>query len=267
MNRVIFDGRKFADGILNQVQVRIRGFTEKVSRKPKLVSLLDPSNGSSVLYTRIKSRAAARVGIEFEKIEASQLTIDNCKLQIEAWNSDKNIDGIMVQLPINFLSKDETRELVYMIDPSKDVDGLREDSKFVPATVRAVMAILEEAGRVTGCNLVRGVVVGVEGWVGKRLKIELDRSGIGMVGMDKLDFDVDKIKAADLVISCTGQPGLIKENMVKDGVVVIDVGSPEGDFDPLAAGKASFVTPVPGGVGPVTVAMLMKNLCDTLRYG
>jgi methylenetetrahydrofolate dehydrogenase (NADP+)/methenyltetrahydrofolate cyclohydrolase len=222
----------------------------------------------------LKAKKAEELGIQFEKFQFSifpaerdpalQDNFHSISQLINELNKDKSVDGIMIQLPFG---GERENEIVRMIGPKKDVDGLREDSPFVPATVRAVLEILSITshpplnlrGGVGGGDI-KVVVVGASGEVGMGLMKHLVFSNYHLVGMGKSDFDVEKIKTADVVISCTGQAGLIKSEMVKPGVIAIDVGYPGGDFDPEVAGKAAFFTPVPGGVGPVTVVMLFANL-------
>jgi methylenetetrahydrofolate dehydrogenase (NADP+) / methenyltetrahydrofolate cyclohydrolase len=237
---MIFDGRRFARELELQLP----------SKRGKLAVIYDPNNEAARVYTKIKEKKAKELGVEFAKFMMNNVqgTMDDL---IRELDKDPSVDGIMIQLPYP-----NSAELIKLIDAKKDVDGLREDSPFVPATVRAVLEILKLS---TTPGVV--LVVGGRGEVGKRLLRELP----GALGMDKDDFDVRKIKRADVVISCTGREGLIKPEMVKDGVVAIDVGYPKGDFDAKVAEKAAFFTPVPGGVGPVTVACLFKNLLEGVR--
>ena len=236
---MIFDGRRFADKIAEELRVEVA----KLSRKPKLVTIVDQDNPASVAYTKLKAEMAKRLGIEFE--------INDLKSKIKNLSLDNTVDGVLLQLPYP-----NSDELIRLIDPKKDVDGLRGDSPYKPAVVRAVLEILK--------NSPRGevVVVGSKGFVGSRLMKEIP----GAMGMDKGDFDLLALLKADVIISATGRVGLIKPEMVKDGVVAIDVGYPKGDFDPSTALRASFFTPVPGGVGPVTVVMLFKNLVDAVSF-
>lgn len=231
---MVFDGKKFAEKILADLP----------RKEAKLVVLLDPANESGARYVDQKKKFGERIGVEVE-------VVNNWK------DVDMEADGIMIQLPFP-----NSKFLIDLIDLKKDVDGLREDSPYKPATVRAVLEILKEAGSFTSVQDDRVVVIGSKGEVGRRLVNELRIMNYELWEMDKDDFDVEKIKLVGVVISCTGVAGLIKPEMVKEGVVCIDVGYPKGDFDPAVAAKASFFTPVPGGVGPVTVAMLFKNLLE-----
>lgn len=211
-------------------------------KKAKLAIFLDPSNVSGAKYVEKKVEAGKRLGVEIvmNKIDGDE-------------------DGIVVQLP-----HPRAKELIANIPPEKDVDGLREDSPFVPAVVRAVVEILGYSSKgltLQGLTLQRVAVVGAKGFVGRRLMRVLPNA----MGMDKDDFSSEKLKTADIIISTTGQKEIIDGSMVKDGFVAIDVGYPDPEFTPDALAKASFYTPVPGGVGPVTVAMLFKNLLESIH--
>ncbi|KKU95506.1 MAG: Methenyl tetrahydrofolate cyclohydrolase / NADP-dependent methylene H4F dehydrogenase, partial [Candidatus Gottesmanbacteria bacterium GW2011_GWA1_48_13] len=226
-----FDGRKFAEGIISMLP----------KKKAKLAIFLDPSNVSGAKYVEKKVEVGKRLGVEIvmNKIDGDE-------------------DGIIVQLP-----HPRAKELITNISPEKDVDGLREDSLYLPAVVRAIVEILYNSPSDPPLKLRGGrkgviLIVGCHGFVGRKLMQVFPNA----VGMDKEDFDIEKIKTANVVISCTGQVGLIQSDMVCDGLVAIDVGYPEAEFTPEALAKASFYTPVPGGVGPVTVAMLFKNLLE-----
>jgi methylenetetrahydrofolate dehydrogenase (NADP+)/methenyltetrahydrofolate cyclohydrolase len=226
---MIFDGKAFAEEIISKLPHKT---CLPAGRKPKLAIFLDPNNVSGAKYVERKMKLAIRLGVEvvMNKIDGDET-------------------GIMVQLP-----HPNAKELIAQIPPEKDVDGLKEDSKFLPAAVHAVQTVLSAKCQVLGKTI---CIVGSKGFIGRKLMKVL---GIrySVFGMDKEDFDPEKIKEFDIVISATGQEGLIKD--IKAGAVCIDLGFPKGDFDPKVAEKASFFTPVPGGVGPVTVACLFENL-------
>ncbi len=221
---MIFDGKKFAEEIISKLP----------KREAKLVIFLDPENVSGAKYVQKKIELAKRLGVE-----------------IVMNKIDGNEDGIMVQLP-----HPNARELISQIPPEKDVDGLKEGSLYLPAVVRAVKEVLLSLQE----DLLQKkiVVVGARGFVGRKLTQVFSNA----TGMDKDDFDAEKIKVADVVISATGEKNLIDGDMVRDGFIAIDVGYPDAEFTPAALAKASFYTPVPGGVGPVTVAMLFANLLN-----
>lgn len=232
---MLFDGKKFALELELQLKKRIAD----LPRTLKLVTILDPQNAGAVTYTNLKEKAAKRLGVEFVRIE-------NSDFDIQKLNADPSVDGIMLQLPYP-----NSQVIINHIDPQKDVDGLRSDSAFLPAAVVAVIKILPK-------DVTNILVIGSQGSVGRRLVQEL-----GAQGMDKEDFDTEKIRLFDTVVSATGHANLITPDMVKPGVVAIDLGYPKGDFDPRVADTASLFTPVPGGVGPVTVISLFENLVDS----
>ncbi len=232
---MIFDGRQFAA----KIELELKEKISLLSVKPKLVVILDPNNPASVTYTNLKEKFAKRIGVEFERGDIAKLS---------EYNADTRVNGIIIQLPYP-----ESDNYINLIDSAKDVDGLRQDSKYMTAVVRAVKAISNTSGQV--------VVVGNKGFVGKKLMAEFPQA----TGMDKDNFDPSALLRARIIISATGQPGLIRSDMIKDGVVAIDLGYPVGDFAPEVAEKASVFTPVPGGVGPVTVAMLFQNLLDSIH--
>ena len=247
---MIFDGKAFAEKI-------IAGLPHK---KAKLAILLNPDDAGSVKYVEIKKRIGEKLGVEFE--------IYNLKFEINfqdlisKLNNDTEITGIMIQLPFP-----NSEKLINLIDPKKDVDGLREDSPFLPAAVLAVEKILTSPlipllNSGEGNKKGEVCVVGSKGFIGSKLVKLLTPKCQLLTPMDANDFDPEKIKLADIVISATGQEGLVKD--IKEGAVCIDLGFPKGDFAPELASKASFFTPVPGGVGPVTVACLFENLYGTI---
>ncbi|MDP1743386.1 MAG: hypothetical protein Q8L51_01210, partial [Candidatus Amesbacteria bacterium] len=215
---MIFDGKAFAQDLIAKLP----------RKKSKLAIFLSDDNISGARYVKIKTEIAKRLGVE-----------------IVMNRIDGDEDGIMVQLP-----HPDSQKLISQIPLEKDVDGLREDSPFLPAVVCAVQKILGDSFK----EYPFWVVVGSKGFVGRKLMQVFPNA----IGMDKEDFDPSTLLRADVIISATGSPGLIKE--IKEGTICIDLGFPKGDFDPECNRRASFFTPVPGGIGPVTVACLFENL-------
>jgi len=268
---VIFNGREFSEKILTDIKRDVTDIAEILGRKPKLVTIYNPNDEASRVYTEIKAKKAVELEVEFEKFSIFNFQFSINDLIIK-FNNDKNIDGVMIQMP---LGTENDKFLIDLIDLKKDVDGLNSESGVVPATVRAVMEILEYSlnntphpplslrGGAGGGDI---LVIGNKGLVGEAIqrfmKYDMRFKKYEISGMDKEDFRPGRLKHADIIISATGMASLIHGYMVKDGVIAIDVGYPKGDFDPDVADKASFFTPVPGGVGPVTVVMLFANLMD-----
>lgn len=236
-----FDGKTFAreleEGLPKNSNARI-------------VVILIGNDKASNIYVNLKRQAAKRVGVDFELKEFSKDCVEEAKMALIKANEDESVTGVMVQLPA-------PQELLKLIKPEKDVDGMKDGSKFLPATVRAVLTILEKAQTLTNINAKSVDVVGAKGNIGKRLVRELKKRNYEVVEFDKGD---NLILTSDVVVSTTGIPGIIKN--VKLNAILIDVGAPEAEITSGAAVNASFVTPVPGGVGPVTVACLMANLIE-----
>lgn len=264
----IFDGRKFAAEKEISLQNRVLGLKAR-GVYPKLASIIIGNDPASVLYVNLKKKAAERIGAELDVYHISEKAkLDEIILLINTLNTDKTVQGIMIQLPLPKELVNCKLEIVNSITPAKDVDGLRKDSLFLHPTSKAVVEIIDEAKKDKNVRLpLKGnpckvVVVGATGMVGAPLVKELKTEGYEVV---ECNSDTPTLKGetlqGDIVISCAGVPNLIMDDMIKDGAIVIDVGSPQGDVDfELVSKKASFITPVPGGVGPVTISCLLENL-------
>jgi methylenetetrahydrofolate dehydrogenase (NADP+)/methenyltetrahydrofolate cyclohydrolase len=261
---IVFDGRDFARHREDELYHRIL----KLKNKPVMATILVGENPASRLYVSLKQKAAIRIGAEMDIYEypadiSKKALID----KITHLASDKTLNGIMIQLPLPKALREFTSEIIDKIPQKLDVDGLREDSPFVPATARAVISILSEAKKHkkvpkdSYC-----VVVGAKGSIGSQIVRTLSDAGFE-VGEVSKNMDEESMlketRAADVLVSVTGSPGIITADHVKKGAVVIDVGSPQADVDfREVAEKTSFITPVPGGVGPVTVVSLLENLFE-----
>jgi len=274
MTAVIFNGREFARKKTEELAKVIRNFSD-IKKKPKLVAILVGDNLESRLYLSLKGRKAVQLGINFEFREFSENNPQEVIDYIEKKNMDQTVNGIIVELPLPA----EWDEYIVLdkIRPDKDVDCLTSENlrllaegrpRFVPPTVKAVGEILKEAG---GIAQKKVVVVGSDGSVGKGILSYLKDAE----GIDQGTEDLASVtKNADVLISATGVGHLIKREMVKPGAVVIDVGIEKkrdlgvvGDVDfENVKEVASFITPVPGGVGPVTVVCLMENLIGSVYH-
>jgi methylenetetrahydrofolate dehydrogenase (NADP+)/methenyltetrahydrofolate cyclohydrolase len=236
---IIFDGKAYAKKIEEDL---IK--SGKLKGKKLLIVSSDPDNP----YVRLKREFGERCDVIVE------VTPPESPLKLRGgWGS---YDGVLVQLP----TKD--KKILEEIPVEKDVDGLRKKSKFLHAAVVAVEKILNEAER-TGSFyfdiFLKTAVVGAKGVVGSAIVARLREKGFVVKELDK-GCDYGLLSDCDIVVSAVGSEGLIKPEMLMDGVVVIDLGFPKGDFDPAVVKKAIFFTPVPGGVGPVTIACLYENL-------
>ncbi len=261
MDSNLIDGRAIAQ----RREKLLQGKIKKLKVKPKLVSILIGEDPASVIYTNMKKRKAESLGLEFEliKFEADAKLAD-VEAQIKDLNKNKQVHGVMVQLPCPF------PEVVALISPKKDVDGLNPKSKQIPATIRGVLTLLDEEK----INLKGQVVtiIGASEQLGLPLAKELKKRKALVTICDISTKDLrEQTLRSDIVFSVAGEPGLIIGRMVKDGVVVIDIGTSRvdnklvGDVDfESVAPKASKITPVPGGVGPMTIISLMENLVETV---
>lgn len=258
----VFDGKKFAF----QKEIFLK---KKVKRKkekgitPKLVSIMVGDDPGSKLYLTLKKKLAERIGASLQILNFSKGTsIIRIIEAIERFNRDKKVHGVMLQLPLpTQFSVSDRDKIIKAIDPKKDVDGMADNSLFVAPVVRAVLEIIKQS-QLTNYGSFKTAVVGAKGFVGKKIIWKLRNSGFAVKGYDVDTKNLgEKTKRADILISAAGVPNLIKADMVKKGAVVIDVGAPKGDIKTASVKKkASFISPVPGGVGPVTVVLLLENL-------
>ncbi|MEK7617342.1 MAG: bifunctional 5,10-methylenetetrahydrofolate dehydrogenase/5,10-methenyltetrahydrofolate cyclohydrolase [Patescibacteria group bacterium] len=244
---------------------------------PKVASIVIGSDAPSLLYTKMKQKKATDVGINFEpKYFSSDTPYNELVNFIRKLNEDLEVNGIMIQLPIpdEFLKGKDWREILAEIKIEKDVDGLRyPDSKFLPATARAVLSILDDE-KIEVKNK-KVIVLGRSNLVGKPVADELINRGANVSVVHSQTPNPKEITlAADIIISAVGKPHLVKGDWIKNGTVVIDVGTSEdketgkivGDVDfEEAKLRASKITPVPGGVGPMTVISLMENVLESAK--
>lgn len=234
---MIIDGKAIADKIASSLKLKVEKFKSLNGRSPKLAIVLVGEDPSSEIYVNLKVKKAQELGIEVEVVEKVE-------------NVEK-YDGIIVQLPGG-------EELIDQIPLEKDVDGLREGSPFLPATVKAVLRILGLA-RMTGTI----VVVGQGRLVGKPLADYLEKQNKKIIRCDENTKNLGEVtKMADVLVVATGVPDLIKKDMVKSGAILIDCGAPKAEISPECYELASAYTPVPGGIGPVTVVSLLENLVE-----
>ena len=286
---VYFDGKKFAVEKEEELKIKVAEL-KKRGITPKLTSIIVGDDQGSVLYQNLKKKAAERVGaiLEIKKLR-NEVSKNEIIEVICGINADKKVNGIMVQLPLpKSFSKQDKEIIINAIDKNKDVDGLRIDSPFLHPTSKAVLEVLDYALDIVRlpCKVppYKVCVVGATGMVGGPLTKELrimnnelrdksihNRRPGECKRPRNLQFEIleadsktqnlsEFTRSADVLISCAGVSEIIKKDMVKDGVILIDVGAPVGDVEKNAYEKASFVSPVPGGIGPVTICCLMENL-------
>lgn len=252
MAKVIFDGKKQAER-----EAEFLEESERVLGKSLVIFQCDGRTDDSA-YVRLKREMGERLGAVVSVVYAQNKA--ELKEMLIAANEDETMDGILIQLPILGAAKGELEQILSSIAPEKDVDGLNPKSRFIPAVVRAVERLME-IFKVNEDDKV--AVVGNQGTVGVRLMERLKSLGLSPVGFDKED-DLHRLKDFDCVVSATGVSDLITAEMVAEGFVGIDLGYPRGEFSAPAVAKASLITPVPGGVGPMTIVSLYENLADVL---
>jgi methylenetetrahydrofolate dehydrogenase (NADP+)/methenyltetrahydrofolate cyclohydrolase len=280
----ILDGKKTSDDIKNEIAEVVSKMKERGEKVPHLAAVIVGNDGASLTYVGSKVKACERVGFESTLIKLPS-TISELELlrKIEELNQDDNIDGFIVQLPLPKQIDDQ--KVLMAIDPSKDVDGFHPENfgkmaldmtTFIPATPFGILELLERynvdtAGKHT-------VVIGRSHIVGRPMSILMGRKGFPGNSTVTLTHshtkNINQITTqADIIITALGVPNYLKAEMVKDDVVIVDVGitrvpdetnekgyriTGDVDFENVSK-KASFITPVPGGVGPMTIAMLLKN--------
>lgn len=270
MKTKIFQGNLFAKEKEIALEKELKKL-KSAGATPKLTTILVGDDKASKIFLSLKKKAAERIGAKIQVINLhSNAKQDKIITLIDKLNNDDLVNGIMIQLPLpKEFSVSDRKKLINAIDSKKDVDGMRDDSRYLSPTIKAVLEAMKEAEIHTKRPAVKGTpytvaVVGAKGFVGKKLIKVLNEMGYKVVGVDLETKNLgDKAKDADILISATGEEGLITKGMVKKSAVVVDVGAPNGDvqFEGVAK-KASFITPVPGGIGPVTIFFLLENLVE-----
>jgi len=276
----IINGNKIAQDIRNEVRKGAQELKEQTGIVPGLTVVLVGDDPASQVYVGRKAKACAEVGFLSREYRLPAETEEKKLLKIiKKLNKDDLVHGILVQLPLPKHISTET--IIAAIDPCKDVDGFHPVNVgglvtgtplFVPCTPRGIMELISRSGiELAGKE---AVVVGRSNIVGKPMALLLLAQHATVTMCHSKTKDLASVTGrADVLVAAIGKPHMIKANMVKEGAVVIDVGVNRlengklaGDvaFEEVAA-KASFITPVPGGVGPMTIAMLMQNTLEAAR--
>ena len=280
----ILDGKKTSEDIKNEIAAGVQSIKAAGGKVPHLAAVIVGTNGASLTYVGSKVKSCQQIGFDSTLVALPEdITEADLLAKIKELNEDDNLDGYIVQLPLPKHINEE--KILLAIDPDKDVDGFHptnfgrmalEMETFIPATPFGIMQLLERykvetAGKHT-------VVIGRSHIVGRPMSILMSRKGNPGDSTVTLTHSRTKnlaefTKNADIIITALGVPEFLKGDMVKDGVVIVDVGitrvedtsnakgyviKGDVDFDEVSK-KASFITPVPGGVGPMTIAMLLQN--------
>jgi methylenetetrahydrofolate dehydrogenase (NADP+)/methenyltetrahydrofolate cyclohydrolase len=280
----ILDGKKISNDIKDEITQVVAQMKANGQKTPHLAAVIVGEDGASLTYVGSKVRACARVGFESTLVQLPEtITEQDLLTKIDHLNNDPEIDGFIVQLPLP--RHIDTQKILLAVDPKKDVDGFHPENfgklaldmeTFIPATPFGIMELLrrydiETSGKHT-------VVIGRSHIVGRPISILMSRKGqpgdstVTLTHSRTKDL-ADYTREADIVISALGVPNFLKADMVKSGAVIIDVGITRvadasaakgyvitGDVDyEEVSEKAAYITPVPGGVGPMTIAMLLQN--------
>lgn len=281
---VLLDGKKTSAEIKEEIALEVRDIENKGLKKPHLAAIIVGNDGASITYVNAKVKACERVGFESTLIRLPEDTTEEDLLnEIEILNVNKDIDGFIVQLPLP--KHIDEQKVIMAVDPSKDVDGFHPTNvgkmalnlpTFISATPFGILELLDRYNVETSGKHV--VVLGRSHIVGSPMSILLSQKRkVGNATVTMCHSRTKNLKEitlqADIVVAAIGIPEFVKADMVKDNVTIIDVGITRiadsskkngfrlvGDvaFDEVSK-KSSFITPVPGGVGPMTIAMLLKN--------
>jgi len=280
---IILDGKKTSNDIKAEIAESVKGIVANGSRPPHLAAVIVGNDGASLTYVSSKVRACKRVGFDSTLINLSESTSEDELLEkVNELNNDEQIDGYIVQLPLP--KHIDSQKILMAVDADKDVDGFHPTNfgkmalslpTFISATPFGIMELLkrydvETSGKHT-------VVIGRSDIVGRPISILMSQKsnpGNSTVTLaHSRTKNIEELtKQADIIISALGVPNFVKAEMVKDGAVIVDVGITRvadnsakgykivGDVDyENVSKKSSYITPVPGGVGPMTIAMLLKN--------
>ena len=273
----IIDGRQLAADIQRDLRARIENRLAAGRRRPALAVVMVGEDPASAIYVRNKRRACEETGL---RSVAYDLPADTGQGALDALiaglNEDPTIDGILVQLPLP--ARLDARRVIEAVDPAKDVDGFHPYNVgrlaqriplLRPCTPLGIMRLLEAHDiPVRGRN---AVVIGASNIVGRPMALELLLAGATTTVCHRFTTNLEaELKRAEIVVVAVGKPGLVKGEWIRPGAAVVDVGMNRladgrlcGDVEfEAAAGRAAWITPVPGGVGPMTVAMLMQNTLD-----
>ena len=286
---IILDGKKTSTQIKDEIASEVKSITLSGDRPPHLAALIVGNDGPSLTYVGSKVKACEKVGFDSTLLSLPESISEQELLKkVNELNKDNKIDGYIVQLPLP--KHIDTQKVLMAVDPKKDVDGFHPTNfgkmalklpTFISATPNGIMELLKRYKVPTEGK--HTVVIGRSDIVGKPISILMGlktNPGNSTVTLahSRTNNIEDLIKQADIVISALGVPNFIKDYMIKDGAIIIDVGitrvpndSAKGykivgdvDFENVSK-KSSFITPVPGGVGPMTIAMLLTNTLQAYK--
>ena len=282
MPATLLEGKVIASKLKEAIKIEVESLKAKYKKAPKLLAIQIGENASSAVYVKAQKNVAESLGIEYElKILPADTTQERAEELIRDLNKDPNVTAIILQLPVP--KGVDAKVLAKMIAPDKDAEGMHPENlgkillgrySIGPCTAMAVMELLES----TKVNLYgkEAVVVGHSEIVGKPLSLMLLNKFVTTtvchIATGERGVLPDHVKRAEILIVAVGKAGIVKGEWVKDGAIVIDVGINRiaerivGDIEFEAASKkASYITPVPGGVGPITTTILMRNTVELFK--
>lgn len=277
MSAQIIDGKQIAANVRSQVAEGVQQRIDSGKKAPCLAVILVGLDPASQVYVRNKKNACQEVGFESRSFDLpAETTQDELLNLVDELNNDASVNGILVQLPLP--DHLDGNEILERIRPDKDVDGFHAFNLgrlaqrlpvLRPCTPKGVMTLLNSTGR--DMHGLEALVVGASNIVGRPMTLELLLAGCTVTTTHRFTKDLEAhVRRADLVVVGVGIPGLVKGEWIKEGAIVIDVGINRLDDGRLvgdvgyeeAEKRADFITPVPGGVGPMTVATLMENTLE-----
>jgi methylenetetrahydrofolate dehydrogenase (NADP+) / methenyltetrahydrofolate cyclohydrolase len=276
-NSVVLDGKAVAARVRAEVKGRAAEFVAKHGRPPGLAVVKVGSDPASAVYVRNKRLACEEAGIKSFAFDLpAGISRDELRAQVAALNADPAVDGILVQLPLP--AGLDANEIMDLVDPAKDVDGFhpyntgllaQKRPRLRPCTPYGVIRLAHEYG--IALQGLRATVVGASNIVGRPMALELMLAGATVTVCHTRTRDLQaEVERAEVVVAAVGKPGMVRGTWIRPGAAVFDVGINRteagrlvGDVDyESAAERAGWITPVPGGIGPMTIAMLLSNTLD-----
>ncbi|HPW76469.1 MAG: Bifunctional protein FolD protein [Candidatus Omnitrophica bacterium ADurb.Bin292] len=276
------EGKLIAAEIQTRIEKTVREILTRGDSRPRLVSIQTSEDPSAVWYVGQQEKLAAKLGIDFQRISPQEVLTEKALIEkVQSLSADPKVHGLFISMPLP--EGFDADKVLLAMDSRKDVEGIHPASlglimlrkgKLIPPTAYAAFSLIKSTE-----IMLRGkkaVIIGQSAIVGRPLQLLLGEARVTTLvcNTGTSEEDIKKLVGmADIVIGCAGKPGMIKGEWIKKGAVVIDVGTTEvegklvGDIEFEAASlKAAFITPVPGGVGPLTVTMLMKNLITAYEW-
>ena len=276
---VLIDGKKVSGGIRNRLAEEVQELKKKTGKTPGLATVLVGDDPASAVYVRNKNKICGELGFQSFEQKLSADTSEEQLLQLVGeLNSNKNIHGILVQLPLP--DQIDSEKILQAIDPKKDVDGFHPvnvgklvvgNALLTPCTPTGIIELLDHYDiEISGKH---AVIIGRSNIVGKPVSMLLLQRNATITICHSRTQDLEEVtRSADIIVAAVGRANFVTEEMVSEGTVVIDVGinrvdgklTGDVDFEPVSK-KASYITPVPGGVGPMTIALLMENTLKAFK--